>query len=200
MRPQVEPLRAETIQSAAPEEPAEGECIICADDLPTSELIRPEGCPETEPPHYYCKGCMKMAFEGALRDEAMFPVRCCPAAGPFNLAQVRHQFDQDFRRRFALREAEMKSRDRIYCHRQTCSAFIRPEDIQGDMATCRACRSDTCVRCKKQHLPGEECPEVDKDTKDTLELGKAERWQRCPFCTDLVDLHSGCNHVCKFDL
>lgn len=169
--------------------------MICADTFDTSELFRPHACPETDPRHYYCADCMKMAFEGALRDEARFPVRCCPASGPFDIAEVEAHFDNGFISEYRHREAEMKARNRVYCHRPTCSTFITPQDIEGDRATCRACREQTCVRCKKEYHPGSECPPEDQDTQDTIQLGREERWQRCPACQDMVDLHSGCNHM-----
>ena len=113
------------------------------------------------------------------------------------MAHVRKYFGKDFQKLYKLREAEMKSHDRIYCHRPKCSAFIGREQIRGDQAACSKCRRWTCTRCKKAYHPGKGCPQEDMEFKKTLKLGEKEQWQQCPFCKDLIDLHSGCNHISK---
>lgn len=113
------------------------------------------------------------------------------------MEQVRNYFDKDFQESYRHREAEMMSYDRVYCHHRKCSAFIGAGQMKGDQAACSRCRRRTCTRCKKAYHPGKSCPQEDSNVKKTLKLGEKEQWQKCPFCKDLIDLHSGCNHISK---
>lgn len=81
-------------------------------------------------------------------DETLFPPRCCHQE--FSWELVRHHLSQRCKSKFGAKRVELESKDRTYCHVPTCSAFIKPDDIDIDInaAHCPKCKSWTCSDCK----------------------------------------------------
>ncbi len=83
---------------------------------------------------------------------------------------------------------------RIYCPSPTCSAFLgSSENIQGDIY-CPACHTSVCSACKQRAHPGERCPE-DTATLAVRAFAAEQRWQTCPGCRGVIELHTGCYHM-----
>lgn len=67
-----EPDHAESSSSAASRAPPETrECIACTDRFPPAALLR-SPCS-----HEYCRECLVGLVQSSLRDESLFPPRCC---------------------------------------------------------------------------------------------------------------------------
>ncbi|KAL4731630.1 hypothetical protein ACLX1H_000606 [Fusarium chlamydosporum] len=64
--------RAESSSWAASRKPSQTrECIACGDQFPPLALSR-SPCS-----HEYCRGCLVSLVQGSLKDESLFPPRCC---------------------------------------------------------------------------------------------------------------------------
>ena len=61
----------------------------------------------------------------------------------------------------------------------------------ADIATCPACKKQTCRHCKAKAHPNQLCKE-DEATKELLKLGKESGWVRCPRCGVMVERKGGC--------
>ncbi|RMY85511.1 hypothetical protein D0861_06399 [Hortaea werneckii] len=92
------------------------ECTACCDTKPTEETIRAP-CD-----HAFCDQCLKRQFEGALRDEALYPPGCCKR--PIAFLDVKRRLPAGLAERFEAKMEELDSKNRIYCHVPTCSTFI----------------------------------------------------------------------------
>ncbi|KAK3714051.1 hypothetical protein LTR37_008080 [Vermiconidia calcicola] len=160
-------------------------CTACSDDLPADELLKaPCG-------HYYCPDCLENLYTSCLTDETLFPPRCCQQEFPWNLAKP--YLTQRCKSLFGGKRAELETKDRTYCHVPTCSVFIKPDTISGDLASCPKCHVGTCVRCKGQaHYDA--CP---RDEALDVLMGTASlnQWQRCFGCRRVIELKTGCNHI-----
>ena len=160
-------------------------CICCDTLIPLFKLLfAPCG-------HYYCEECLQSLFRLSMSDETLFPPRCCHQHIPLTSAKL--YLGSDLIEHFQKKSIEFSTPDRTYCHRQTCSAFIPPQSIEGDRGSCPDCGSSTCRICKSQSHTGD-CPQ-DGATQQVLNLAEEEGWQRCSNCRRLVELHHGCNHI-----
>lgn len=141
--------------------------------------------------HEYCRACLEHLFQQSMKDETLYPPRCCKTTIP--LDGVRALLTKALATDFVNRREEMETRDRTYCHRQQCSTFIRPYTINGNLAHCPRCRESTCTDCKGKWHYGD-CPE-DPELEQVLATARQEKWQRCSECKRMVELKRGCNHI-----
>ncbi|KAL7799933.1 hypothetical protein V8C37DRAFT_407427 [Trichoderma ceciliae] len=157
-----------TPASEASEASEQRYCVACMTNVPSSETLQ---CPCSD---IYCHGCITDLFKAAMKDESLFL--------PAELV-VEYQ----------AKELEHNTSDKTYCCLSTCSAFIPPSSIQGDIATCGECQSKTCIVCKGLSHQ-DDCPE-DVTTKELIRIAAKNNWQRCYPCRRMVELNTGCNHI-----
>ncbi|KOS20501.1 hypothetical protein ESCO_005344 [Escovopsis weberi] len=160
-------------------------CTACRDSFPASEMAR---CPCS---HEYCGDCLRELFSAAMKDESLFPPRCCRQPIPLEANQtfLTAKIQDDFR----AKSIEYGTPNRTYCHEPTCSAFISTRFIFGDRAYCDQCGAVTCTTCKGA-AHDEDCSE-DASTQEVLRLARENGWQRCQGCKSMVELNTGCNHM-----
>ncbi|KAM5343527.1 hypothetical protein ACJ41O_012064 [Fusarium nematophilum] len=138
--------------------------------------------------------CLVTLFEASLRDEYLFPPRCCGQPIPAEASSsVLTPLLID---RFNKKKVEYETVDKTYCHEPTCSAFVPPLSIKDKIALCGACNKETCVGCKGPSHKGE-CPK-DAASQALLQLAKKNGWQQCKSCNRIVELDTGCFHMSKF--
>ncbi|KAG9566025.1 hypothetical protein KCU71_g6466, partial [Aureobasidium melanogenum] len=160
-------------------------CQACLERLPRSETL-PAPCGDS-----YCTDCMTALFEHAVREEAMYPPRCCGQTIP--LDSVRSIISSELAVTFAKKAMEFDTTNRTYCSNTACSQFIPNDRINDDVAVCDACNHRTCSICKG-NAHQDDCPE-DETTQLALQLGDTQQWQRCNDCRSLVERSEGCNHI-----
>ncbi|KAJ7151190.1 hypothetical protein C8R46DRAFT_1008020 [Mycena filopes] len=170
-------------------------------------------CPQQ---HGYCVGCLISYIESKLDPEGkggnsgiiVFPIRCpeCPVTdyidgiadeiaarvlGPEKMVLWDHQ-------------KLLNSIPHMYCPNPKCSAIVQtPEDTTDPQAVCPSCQLLMCVACRVAWHSEISCeqyqalPPDERSPEDRLlfELAKAKHWRRCPNCSSLVELVSGCNHM-----
>lgn len=161
-------------------------CVSCNEEVPYfSAVYAPCG-------HDYCKECAKIIFINSAREETLFPPRCCQQTIP--LAAVDVYLTAEFIEHFKEKSVEFQTANRIYCPWPTCSAFIPPSSINGEIAVCEKCGYWVCTLCKGATHQGRDCPE-DASLKDLVQTAKGAGWQRCYHCNRFVELSHGCNHI-----
>ncbi|KAI0452865.1 hypothetical protein F5B21DRAFT_481393 [Xylaria acuta] len=144
--------------------------------------------------HEYCRECLDNLFQTAMLDEGLFPPRCCNQVIPVDTNRL--FLSGDLVQQFKKKSVELSTSNRIYCHRPTCSTFIPPSTIQDGIARCPECTIQTCITCKGATHKGD-CP-ADEALQQVLQVARRERWQRCPKCSTLIELDTGCFHItCK---
>lgn len=163
-------------------------CSACQNPYPAREIIRAP-CD-----HVYCHGCIQSLFEVSMKDESLFPPRCCQQ--PIPPEEYPRLFDREFLSTFRLRQEELSSPNRTYCYRQTCAKFIPAAYINGQEARCPVCRARTCVRCKTRAPHDGDCPR-DPAVMDVLRVAAENGYQRCFQCRALVERRDGCYHISK---
>lgn len=142
--------------------------------------------------HDYCQDCAKQLFLNSMRDESLFPPRCCRQAIP--LAAVDIFLTAEFIKFFEEKAEEFSTPNRLYCAWPACSAFIPPAKINGDIAICPKCQLWVCTICKGHSHRGRDCPE-DADLNALRSTASEEGWQRCNRCKRYIELMHGCNHI-----
>lgn len=165
-------------------------CIACRDRQYDADVA---ACPCS---HYYCRGCLDSLFRASLTDETLFPPRCCGQNIPPDVYRGLVD-DAQFIGTFRAKKIEFETPNRTYCHEPTCSTFVPPQSIAGDVATCVRCRSQTCTICKARAHQGSDCPQ-DPALQETLRLAAEQGWQRCGSCQSVVELQHGCNHMSEY--
>ena len=89
---------------------------------------------------------------------------------------------------------EFGTKDRVYCHRPACSAFLGSATPAAARLTCIECRAQTCSHCKAAaHSPLIRC--TSSEDEGVIALAGQEGWKRCPGCGHLVELTLGCYHM-----
>ncbi|EME89461.1 uncharacterized protein MYCFIDRAFT_27742 [Pseudocercospora fijiensis CIRAD86] len=161
------------------------QCVSCTSDVPDSDAYKAH-CE-----HDYCDGCLDQVFNQALIDERFYPPRCCQQDIPYE--DVRDFLSERTAQNFAAKKPELDDPKRIYCHVQTCSAYIPQDARANDVGRCPTCPASTCLDCKGTAHDGD-CPE-NEATKLVEELAARESWRRCPSCRRMVELRTGCNHM-----
>ncbi|KAH0544767.1 hypothetical protein FGG08_001134 [Glutinoglossum americanum] len=161
------------------------ECAACTDSYPVPDIVR-FPCE-----HYYCAKCIAELFETAAKDESRFPPKCCGTPIPFDIAKSSLTSDQILR--FDQKRVEYTTTNRTYCSKEGCSAFIDPDFIKGETATCEQCSQKTCTSCKCKSHEGD-CPE-DAALESLVKKAAEKGWQRCFKCKRMVERVSGCNHM-----
>ncbi|KAJ7627525.1 hypothetical protein DFH06DRAFT_1227387 [Mycena polygramma] len=171
-------------------------------------------CPQQ---HGYCIGCLTSYIQSKLDPDGkgggnsgiiVFPIRCpeCPITefmdgipdeiaarvlGPEKMVLWDHQ-------------KLLNSIPHLYCPNPKCSAIVQaPEDTDDPQSVCPSCQLLMCVACRVAWHNGISCeqyqalPPDERSPEDRLlhELAKANSWRRCPSCSSLVELISGCNHM-----
>ena len=139
----------------------------------------------------YCTGCLRSHFTTAVRDEFVFPPRCCGKDIPFALiSQHLSQAESDAYHRAA---AEFTATKRIYCAAPRCSSFIPAANITKNLARYPDCRAWTCTECSNLEHRGA-CAE-NAELEQMMELARLNDWRRCSRCGTMVERTEGCNHM-----
>ncbi|KAK4861603.1 hypothetical protein LT330_003638 [Penicillium expansum] len=142
--------------------------------------------------HGFCRDCTRQMFLGAIKDEELYPPRCCGNIIPPGVALRILNYEE--LRNFSERAIEWTAKDRLYCAEPTCSKFIPPFAIQHEHGTCPECHQQTHVPCRSLAHPRVDCP-MDEPLYAVLEMADTEKWRRCFNCRTMVELHHGCNHM-----
>lgn len=161
-------------------------CTACTEERPSFDVLDVATCK-----HSYCKDCLSIMFEGALANEAAFPVRCCKK--PIIIGTTTDYLEDDLVQRYRTKQIELRTTDKTYCATLSCSAFLTPVPTSGTNLTCQACSAETCTLCKAFRHDGE-CEE-DAGLREVTQMAKREGWQQCKACKRFVALETGCNHM-----
>lgn len=160
-------------------------CVACTDEF------RPENIIKAACQHRYCRDCLENLFRSSMKDETLYPPRCCKK--PIPVENASEILPRELSREFINRREEFETKDKTYCHRPQCSAFIRPYTINGNLARCPRCREATCVECKNKWHFGN-CPR-DEGVQQLLATAETNNWKRCPECKRVIELAHGCYHI-----
>ncbi|KAJ5319343.1 uncharacterized protein N7506_012047 [Penicillium brevicompactum] len=127
---------ATTPGKATPE--AEDKCASCDVTLKKETMIH--GRCE----HRYCVDCAATILEGTLVDTSTFPPRCCRE--PLVFENKEDLFNPRLFGRYELAMIKHKDPKPLYCHVQTCGAYIIPEAY----GKCHLCGARTCKKCLRE--------------------------------------------------
>ncbi len=161
------------------------ECTACGDRHHFFDLAR---CPCD---HEYCRACFAELFQNALKDESLFPPRCCRQ--PIPLEENRAVLPAPLVGQFLAKKMELETPNRIYCYDPQCSTFVPPGLVADELARCPSCDKRTCAICRGETHEGD-CP-ADESLQQLLSMAGESGWQRCHSCRRLVELNHGCNHI-----
>ena len=177
-------------------------CITCGDlSLPFDSVSL--DCNGEQ--HTWCRKCTVGLFEASLKDEKLYPARCC--VDPIPLRDVRHLLLPQLATTYSDTYVDFFAADRTYCFQPRCAKYIPLRRIKNGIGTCSSCNSKTCILCKHEMHEMHEngiCPEVSSDTNGTageeeqaakdhslaLQLESEDKLDTvelsCISCTDLV--------------
>jgi hypothetical protein len=94
-------------------------CVCCLEEFRGHDTLFTSSCG-----HEYCRECMKQVFIISIKDEELYPPRCCGKAIPTGI--VLRILDDEELKAFRERALEWTVKDRLYCADPTCSTFIPP--------------------------------------------------------------------------
>lgn len=160
-------------------------CCSCLED--TEIFLTNTACG-----HEFCRDCLKHLFLGSIKDEELYPPRCCGKGIQPEIALRLLTYTELLS--FSEKAIEYSAENRLYCAEPTCSKFIPSSSIHGEHGICPDCHRETHLPCGALAHPNIDCP-LDSGLQDILEIAGAQHWMRCSNCRNLVELHHGCNHI-----
>lgn len=153
-------------------------CVICGDEI-HGPLVRAP-CRDA-----YDVGCLVELFRATTVDESLFPPACCRQ--PFSAVTVRQFLNKKLAKLFDKKAIDFGIKDRVYCHRPTCSAFLGAATMFASRLPWSECGYTACGHCKAAgHLLSMRCTGAEDAT--VVELAEQAGWKRCPGCGYLVEL------------
>lgn len=114
-------------------------CMACQDQFPITELVQ-ASCS-----HEYCQDCSTALFTHAIKDQSMFPPKCC--GQPITLESVRKFLTAELIEDFKRTKEERDTPNRTYCSNKTCSAFLKPIETRKPATLCVGCGTKFRKRC-----------------------------------------------------
>ncbi|TGO61907.1 hypothetical protein BOTNAR_0122g00050 [Botryotinia narcissicola] len=173
--------------AASRSSPSKSTCVTCRDEINYCDAARVPGSCR----HEYYRPCLEQLFHLSMKDESLFPPRCCNE--PITVASVRLFLTSYLVRAFEEKRIEFETPNRTYCCLKSCSAFIHPSRIVKKVATCDGCGTRTHTLCKLEAHTGD-CSN-DTALQEVLNFARDRGWQRCYKCWSMVELEDGCNHM-----
>lgn len=170
-----------------------GYCLACCDQTSRADLvIAHEDTEIYGRDHAYCKECVVMLFELALKNESVFPPKCCPKSKlPLKLAE---QFlTQEIIDGYRAKTEEYASGKRLYCSVPTCSTFIPRGNQEQGTGVCPTCLTLVCASCGETSHDGS-C-QVEEGFALLLEEAEQTGWQTCKACFRMIERSAGCNKI-----
>jgi len=163
-------------------------CTCCFETFPKRK------CMAAPCSHIYCRECITSLVEACIRDESLYPIKCCKQ--PLSKAELDRALNAKLRAAFELKCREFNTSPdlRVYCSNQKCSIFICSSANRIDDVLCSACRTSTCMGCKQGSHPNDTC-QGNAETLKVHELAASLGWQTCPGCKAIVQLVEGCCHI-----
>ncbi|QGI99771.1 hypothetical protein CEK26_012840 [Fusarium fujikuroi] len=161
------------------------ECLYCSEELPEEAVF------EAPCSHAMCQPCLVRGIETAMRNESLFPPKCCGQAIPVNATNV--FITAELLAEFEDNGEEFAIKKRTYCSDRTCSAFIPLSYIHAGIARCTRCGKRTCLDCLSEAHEGT-CTD-DPESQRVIRLAEEKGWQRCEQCKNMVELDHGCFHI-----
>ncbi|KAI0757208.1 hypothetical protein C8Q80DRAFT_84286 [Daedaleopsis nitida] len=160
-------------------------CVICQEEIEET-IIYTRCC------HFLDVACLRTLYENAIRDEALYPPKCCQDTLDFDT--LGEYLTSSIRDQYRRKAREYRTRDRVYCHDPACSSFLSGATAAPTCIRCTDCGSETCGCCKAQAHRGRACVESLSD-EGMLDFAREQGWQRCPSCHHLVERAEGCYHM-----
>ncbi|KAK8136119.1 hypothetical protein PG984_004059 [Apiospora sp. TS-2023a] len=123
-------------------------CRLCL-ELQTGNGLKGLDCG-----HDYCVQCLKGWVTRVLKSESLHPISCCNTPIPSNRITDLISTDLEEQLQQKKLEYDTPAAARIYCCKNSCSAFIDRSRITEKRAQCPACETETCVDCRCQAHDG----------------------------------------------
>ncbi|KAG6910456.1 hypothetical protein DXG01_010381 [Tephrocybe rancida] len=174
--------KARAIEAKPEPRPPRVECTSCGDPVkPYAYLNGPCG-------HAYCGTCVSDLIKAAIRDESLYPPRCC--AQPFPHAAVIPFISSKLLETYKMKrmELDVPAASRVFCPTPTCSTFLGSSEATQKDIKCEKCGISVCSKCRQAAHPGNDCIE-NQSMVDLRKLAKSEKWQTCPGCKAIVELN-----------
>ncbi|KAF5367261.1 hypothetical protein D9757_011683 [Collybiopsis confluens] len=118
------------------------ECVICEDDFRVAQTL------QAPCEHHYCINCLRELVQACLRDEALFPLRCCQQSLPDD--QVLQRLSATLRAELEAKSIEFSTLpiQRVYCSNPPCSRFPGSSDQESTSRQGTASRTSIyCFDC-----------------------------------------------------
>ncbi|KAF3216956.1 hypothetical protein TWF191_008860 [Orbilia oligospora] len=164
------------------------QCSICSESVLQDQSTKCNPCN-----HIYCRTCLRTYVFRAMKDESLYPLKCCKVEIPGNvIARILSAAEYE---KYQEAAVEYSSSDRMYCPNKKCLQFIPPESVNkaSNFAFCKHCSTVACTKCKERWHAG--ACRVDHELQAVINTAGQQGWKQCFKCKRMVELRSGCHHI-----
>ncbi|ENH70770.1 Putative E3 ubiquitin-protein ligase ARI10, partial [Fusarium oxysporum f. sp. cubense race 1] len=161
------------------------ECLYCSDEFPIDMIF------EAPCSHAMCQPCLIRSIRTAIKDESLFPPKCCGQAIPVDTTNT--FIPEELLTECDNKREEYETTNRTYCSDKACSEFIPLRTIEAGIARCTRCETRTCLNCLSEAHEGT-CTD-DPESQRVIRLAEEHGWRRCEQCKNMVELTHGCFHI-----
>ncbi|KAK6818897.1 hypothetical protein PG987_016350 [Apiospora arundinis] len=170
-------------------------CIVCVEEVKDRMEV---GDPrQLNCGHMYYWSCLADHIKYAINSRPFKPIKCCglihaPSSEiwHFQTHPESSLLDTQLAEFLTKNDDYVAGVKPLYCHRQTCNAYIPATDRTSGAGLCRDCNVKTCVTCGDSEHDGD-C-NIDEAFQH---LASVEGWKKCPHCEAMVEKIEGCNHM-----
>ena len=144
--------------------------------------------------HYIDIPCLTSLYQAALRDESLFPPRCCKKYISFDA--IKHHLSPAIIDLYQEKLVEYMTPKPVYCSNPSCGRFLGDYVMTERKCTAPGCMTLTCGRCTSKISEGHRhvC-KLDKNKRHLFAVGRGRGWVRCPGCEEMVERSYGCFHM-----
>ena len=144
---------------------------------------------------YYCHDCVRHFLRDILKDQSLFPWRCCGRDVARDIAAP--ALTEALSRDWDARQEQHLANQRLVpkCAWEGCGVVLQDHHTSINTGFCHVCRRSTCMICRSKEHVWLACPLRKAEADEIAAMATRTGLQRCYQCRAIVERDEGCNHI-----
>ncbi|KAL8158535.1 hypothetical protein V2J09_000072 [Rumex salicifolius] len=194
--------------------PTRNNCLICLEDVNEKEMLEFHSCR-----HRFCSSCITTHIQLKVRGGELpkCPQPDCRLALSIDICKMLLDPKMWTMMDQLVKESSIPGTEKVYCPSPKCSNLMSKAEalatqwghaftsrLQESACRCVKCYSLFCISCRvlwhsnmscESYKIGESFWNSRSVDEKLRQLAGNNKWRKCPRCSHMVELASGCNHI-----